>query len=50
MQAVSYIAERMNRVLHTMRATQGTPYFDRALAAMAALVDIAKKDRDGEAR
>jgi hypothetical protein len=47
---MSDIAERMNRVLHTMRATQGTPYFDRALAAMAALVDIAKRERNGEAR
>jgi hypothetical protein len=47
---LSDIAERMNRVLHTMRATQGTPYFDRALAAMAALVDIAKRDRNGSSR
>jgi hypothetical protein len=47
---MSDIAERMNRVLHTMRATHGTPYFDRALAAMAALVDIAKKDRNGSPR
>lgn len=33
-----------------MRATYGTPCFDRALAVMAALVDLAKRERNGEAR
>ncbi len=36
------LAVRMNQLLHTMRATEGTPYFERARAALAALVEQAK--------
>jgi hypothetical protein len=39
------LAERMNQLLHTMRATIDTPYFARAHAALAALVDQAKRER-----
>ncbi len=42
---MSDLAQRMNQALHTMRATEGTPYFDRALAAMAALVELAKRQQ-----
>jgi hypothetical protein len=44
------LATRMNQALHTMRATYGTPYFDRALAMMSALVDIAKRNGDAARR
>lgn len=36
------MSERMNAILLTMRATQGTPYFDRAIAAMSELVERAR--------
>lgn len=36
---------RMNQALQAMRATEGTPYFERARAALAALVDIARKEK-----
>ena len=42
---MSDLAERMNQALHTMRATEGTPYFSRACAAMAALVEFARRGR-----
>ena len=40
------LAERMNQLIHTMRATEGAPYFARAHAALTALVDQAKRDAE----
>ena len=40
------MSERMQQVLETMRAVQGTPYEKNARNAMAALVEIAKREHE----
>jgi hypothetical protein len=40
------LSERIHQAHQTMRATIDTPYFARAHAALAALVEQAKRDAD----
>jgi hypothetical protein len=43
---MSNLALRIHQAHQTMRATIDTPYFERARAALAALVDQAKRDAE----